>query len=111
MATVSGSPSINFLKEYNIRIKSVENLAEAMKMLDGQEVDAIVYDRLQLMYYINIQKDNDVELAKAAYYQQGYVFAFPEESNLIFKVNRTLLELAEDDQIAEITEEYLGKEH
>lgn len=80
-------------------------------MLDGQEVDAIVYDRLQLMYYINIQKDNDVELAKAAYYQQGYVFAFPEESNLIFKVNRTLLELAEDDQIAEITEEYLGKEH
>ena len=71
-------------------------------MLDGQEVDAIVYDRPQLMYYINMQKDNDVELAKAAHYQKGYIFAFPEESNLIFKVNRTLLELAEDDQIAEI---------
>ena len=111
VATVSGSPSITFLKEYNVRIKSVENLAEAMKMLENKEVDAIVYDRPQLMYYINTHKEDDLELAKAEYYQQGYGFAFPKDSELIFKVNRTLLELAEEQQIAEITVEYLGKEH
>ena len=109
VATVSGSPSIEFLKEYNIRIKSVENLAEAMKMLNSKEVDAIVYDRPQLMYYINTHADEDLEIAKAEYYQQGYGFAFPRESDLIFNVNRTLLELAEDQEISQITEEYLGE--
>lgn len=111
VATISGSPSISFLKEYNIRIKSVENLEEAMQMLNSKQVDAIVYDRPQLMYYINNHKDEDLEIAKAEYYQQGYGFAFPKESNLIFDINRTLLELAEAQEISKITEEYLGKGH
>ena len=108
VATVSGSPSISFLKEYNIRIKAVENLAEAIKLLHEKQVDAIVYDRPQLMYYINNHKDEDLEIATAEYYQQGYGFAFPKESNLIFNVNRTLLELAEEQEISKITVEYLG---
>lgn len=111
VATLSGSPSIDFLKEYNIRIKPVGNLDEAMKMLNNKEVDAIVYDRPQLMYYINNHKEDDLEIAKAEYYQQGYGFAFPKESPLSYDVNRTLLELAEAQQISEIEEEFLGKEH
>ena len=109
VATISGSPSVTFLKEYNIRIKPTETLAEAIKMLNAEQVDAIVYDRPQLMHYINTHKDDDLELATAEYYQQGYGFAFPKESNLVFQVNRTLLELSEDQQISEIIEEYLGK--
>ena len=111
VATISGSPSVTFLKEYNIRIKAVEDLNEAMKMLQNKQVDAIVYDRPQLMYYINNHKDEDLEIATAEYYQQGYGFAFPKESDLIFDVNRTLLELAEAQEISQITEEYLGKTH
>lgn len=111
VATLSGSPSIDFLKEYNIRIKPVGNLDEAMKMLNSKEVDAIVYDRPQLMYYISNHKNDDLEIAKAEYYQQGYGFAFPKESPLSYDVNRTLLELAEAQQIAEITEEFIGKGH
>ncbi|QDP84202.1 transporter substrate-binding domain-containing protein [Chryseobacterium sp. SNU WT5] len=111
VATISGSPSISFLKEYNIRIKPVENLDQAIKMLNNKQVDAIVYDRPQLMYYINNHKDEDLEISKAEYYQQGYGFAFPKESNLIFNVNRTLLELAEAQEISKITKEYLGNEH
>ncbi len=111
VATISGSPSVTFLKEYNIRIKAVEDLNEAMKMLQNKQVDAIVYDRPQLMYYINNHKDEELEIATAEYYQQGYGFAFPKESDLIFDVNRTLLELAEAQEISQITEEYLGKTH
>lgn len=110
VATISGSPSVNFLKEYNIRIKPVATLANAVRMLNEEQVDAIVYDRPQLMHYINTHKDDDLEIATAEYYQQGYGFAFPKESNLIFQVNRKLLELAEDQQISEITEDYLGRD-
>lgn len=111
VATISGSPAVNFLKEYNIRIKPAENLDDAMKMLKNKQVDAIVYDRPQLMYYINNHKEDDLEIAKAEYYQQGYGFAFPKESNLIYNVNRTLLELAEAQEISKITVEFLGKEN
>ena len=82
-----------------------------MKMLNSKEVDAIVYDRPQLMYYISNHKNDDLEIAKAEYYQQVYGFAFPKESPLSYDVNRTLLELAEAQQIAEITEEFIGKGH
>ena len=109
VATISGSPSISFLKEYNIRINAVENLEEAIILLNNKQVDAIVYDRPQLMYYINNHKEEDLEIATAEYYQQGYGFAFPKDSKLIYNVNRTLLELAENQELAEITAEYLGK--
>ena len=61
------------------------------------------------MYYINNHKEEDLEIATAEYYQQGYGFAFPKDSKLIYNVNRTLLELAENQELAEITAEYLGK--
>lgn len=111
VATVSGSPSVSFLKEYKMKIKSVENLNEAVRLLNSKQVDAIVYDRPQLMYYIKTHEKDDIQPAAAEYYKQGYGFVFPKESTLTYDVNRKLLELAEEGETAEIMERYLGKEN
>lgn len=111
VATIAGSPSVDFLKEYKINIKPVASLHEAIKLLNSKEVEAIVYDRPQLMYYLQNHPEDDLKIAKAEYYKQGYGFAFPKESPLTYDVNRTLLELAEGQEILKITEEYLGKEN
>lgn len=108
VATVSGSPSIEFLKEYNTRIVAVSNLNEAFKKLKEKEVEAIVFDRPQLMYYLKNHENESFEMTKAEYYQQGYGFAFPENSKLIYEVNRTLLELSEDGETKDIIENFLG---
>ncbi len=110
VATIAGSPSVEFLREFKVVIKSAPTIQDAMKMLKNKEVEAIVYDRPQLMFYINNHEDENLKIAKAEYYKQGYGFAFPKESELTYDVNRTLLQLAEDQKILEITEEYLGKD-
>ncbi len=110
VATISGSPAVDFLKEYRATVRAAASLDEAMLLLEDDAVDAIVYDRPQLMYYLKNNKDRDFQLSKAEYYKQGYGFAFPKDSPLTYFVNRKLLELAEEHKTAEITEIYLGKE-
>ena len=68
-------------------------LDEAFVKLAVKEVDAMVYDRPQLLQYLKNYKDEKLYLAKSDYYKQGYGFAFPLNSTLIHEVNRSLLEL------------------
>lgn len=111
VATISGSPAVDFLKEYKVEIKSVENLDQAVKLLNSKKVDAVVYDRPQLMFYSQNHEDDDLRIANAEYYKQGYGFVFPKESTLTYEINRTLLELAEQGETSQIIEKYLGKEN
>ncbi|WP_417430336.1 transporter substrate-binding domain-containing protein [Halpernia sp.] len=110
VVTISGSPSIEFLQEYNIKVVTVLTLNDAIEKLKNKKVDAIVYDRPQLMYYLKNHEDEDFEMAKAEYYKQGYGFAFPKNSKLTHNVNRSLLELSENQETNKIFEDFLGKE-
>ncbi|MBA6153324.1 transporter substrate-binding domain-containing protein [Gelidibacter maritimus] len=110
VATISASPSEAFLKEYKAKITGVDNINEAMSKLVNKEVDAVVYDRPQLLYYMKNHKDEELFIAKAEYYKQGYGFAFPVDSKLIYDVNRTLLELAESQEVLNIVHHYLDKD-
>jgi polar amino acid transport system substrate-binding protein len=110
VATVSGSPSEIFLMEYKARPLGVNSLEEAVARLKNNEVDAVVYDRPQLMYYLKKEDAEDLFLANAEYYKQGYGFAFPLESSLVYDVNRALLELAERQETEAIIDNYLKRE-
>ena len=110
VVTLASSPSDLFLKEHKAKVTNVSNLSEAMLKLKNKDVDAVVYDRPQLLYYIKNHKDEDIFMAKAEYFQQGYGFAFPMDSKLIYDVNRELLELAENQDLATIMQNYLEKD-
>lgn len=110
VATISGSPSDVFLQENNAKIVGVDNLDNAFEKLEKKHVDAIVYDRPQLLYFIKKNHSEDLYVAKAEYYKLGYGFAFPLDSKLTYNVNRTLLDLAEHQKTTEIIEDYLDKD-
>ncbi|NEN22378.1 transporter substrate-binding domain-containing protein [Cryomorpha ignava] len=109
-ATIAGSPAVAFLKEYSATVIQTSNLDEAMNKLKNKTVDAVVYDQPQLMYFLKVNNDENLYIAKAEYYKQGYGFAFPLTSPLVYDVNRTLLRLAEEHVVQEIIDEYLGKQ-
>ncbi|MDT0293420.1 transporter substrate-binding domain-containing protein [Mesonia ostreae] len=109
-ATVTGSPAVGFIKEHKSKPVMVDNLQEAMKLLDEKKVDAVIYDRPQLLYFQTNGLEEEIYIAKAEYYKQGYGVAFPLESKLVNEVNLGLLELAEKQEIVEIVDEYLGKD-
>ncbi len=109
-ATVAGSPAVSFIKEHKSKVVSAANLDAAMTLLKEKEVDAVIYDRPQLLYYQENNQKEEIYIAKAEYYKQGYGFAFPLNTDLVNEVNLILLELAEKQEIEEIVNDYLGKD-
>ena len=109
-ASISGSPSEVFLNKFKIKVVGVTDLDEAIAKLKSKDVDAVVYDRPQLLYFLKNNNSEDLYISKAEYYKQGYGFAFPSNSQLIFDVNRALLELAEDQEIERIIHYYIQKD-
>lgn len=109
-ATISDSPSEHFLKTSDVQVTGVSDLEEAFEKLMQKSVDAVVYDRPQLLYYLKNHNKEELYISKAEYYKQGYGFAFPEESELIFSINRTLLELAENQEKDRIIDYYIEKD-
>lgn len=110
VATISSSPSAGFLKESKVKTVGVNSLGEAMELLKSKEVDAVVYDRPQLLYYLSGNQKEGFHIAQAEYYKQGYGFAFPFKSDLVYEINRSLLEMAEEQEIVSIVESYLEEE-
>lgn len=110
VATISNSPSEAFIEEHNANALGVNSLEEAISRLKNGEVVAVFYDRPQLLFHLKKEKDEELFMAKAEYYKQGYGFAFPLESSFVYEVNRALLELAEDQETGEIIDKYLKEE-
>lgn len=107
-ATVAGSPATAFVKEHKSKAVLVSSLDEALELLEDRKVDAVVYDRPQLLYFQKNNTENNIYVAKAEYDKQGYGFAFPQKSEFVYDVNLALLKLAEEGEIEEIVSEYLG---
>lgn len=108
--TLTGSPSATFLKENKAKVVDSNSLEEAVEKLESEEVEAVVYDRPQLLYYIKQNQSEHLHLAKAEYFKQGYGFAFQINSTLVYDVNRALLELSEDQETERIINSYLEKD-
>ena len=109
-ATIYGSTSEEFLNKHNVKTIGSNNLNEAIEKLESKEVEAVVFDRPQLLYYLKNNNAEKFYISKAEYSKQGYGFAFPTNSELIFSVNRTLLELAENGQTERIINYYIKKD-
>lgn len=111
VGTIHDSPAKEFLLKNKVKTIDSDNLNEAILDLHNKTVDAVVYDRPQLLYYLkNNKSDDDLFISKAEYYKQGYGFAFPTHSTLIFEVNKSLLTLAESQKIEEIILKYIEKD-
>lgn len=109
-ATLEGSPSATFLKENSAKVIDSNTLEEAMQKLLNMEVKAVVYDRPQLLYYIKENQNENLYLAKAEYFKQGYGFGLPRNSPLLYEFKRALLEFAEDQETEKIIDQYLEKD-
>jgi polar amino acid transport system substrate-binding protein len=105
-----GSPSVTFLKENRAKVIDSDTLEEAMDKLMNKEVEAVVYDRPQLLHYIKENQHENLFLAKAEYFKQGYGFAFPLDSPMLYEFNRALLEFAESQETGKIVNRYLEKD-
>lgn len=111
VATLKGSTSVPFIQLYGGTVVPVETLDEGAQALKNGRVGAMVYDRPQLAYYVQVHPGMDLAISSAEYDKQGYGFAFPLSFRQVHDVNVTLLELKEDGFVDRITARWLGGSH
>lgn len=109
VAVLDGAPAELFAQQHGAQIIPVESIEDAYKLLKNKQVDAMVFDRPILKYFLNMHPDGDVVISSAQYLKQGYGFAFPPNSEIIDKINVKLLELEENGELDEIVHDWIGK--
>jgi polar amino acid transport system substrate-binding protein len=98
----------DFLTENHAIAIKTKSLDEAYQMLKDKKVDAIVFDRPQLLYLKQSKADGNIIVSKSYYEPAGYGFAFPNtEQNLIKELNIQMLELNELGKVKSIINEWL----
>ncbi|HLR24380.1 MAG TPA: transporter substrate-binding domain-containing protein [Fodinibius sp.] len=109
VAVVKGSPSDAFVERYNAERVYVGNLKEGYDHLKSEEVDAVVFDRPQMLYFLKQNHDDNVRISQYQYMRQGYGFAIPKDSKKLRDLDITILELQQSGKIERIVTEWLGE--
>lgn len=110
VAVVSGSPAEAFVKKYGAENIPIETLKQGYELLKKKEVNAVVFDRPQILYFLKEHHDNSVAVSTAEYVRQGYGFALPLKTNLIHPMDIALLQLQESGRVDRIVDEWLGED-
>lgn len=112
VATPSESVTNDFLYEFRAKPVGATTLEEAITMLEDGKVDAVVFDRPQLLYYKHTHPTLDVVVGRAEYDPNGYGFAFPLRSPypLVKEVNIEMMKLNEVGNVKKIVKSWVGNE-
>lgn len=110
IAVLENSPAVDFVKEYNGKVVVIDKLEAGYKLLKNKEVDAVVFDRPQIKFFLEKNADEDVTLSDMEYEKQGYGFAYAPNFKLRSKLNVDLLRFKEEGKLKDIVNDWLGLE-
>lgn len=108
VATLVATPTADLIREFHGQIVPVETLDEAYQLLVDKKVNAIVFDRPQMLYFQVNNPNPSVTISEAEYVRQGYGFAFSLNSPLRHTLNVHLLHLTEAGEINKIISQWIG---
>lgn len=109
VATLRGSSSAAFLYKQNIGFSGVDSVNEGLSLLKSGKLDAFVYDKPIMQYYIQRDFHNQVVVLPEIIERQDYAIALPEDSALREQINTSLLRVIESDEWGQVLDRYLGK--
>lgn len=108
VAVLEGSPAEEFVSDHGGRAMPEVNLDSCYSALKDKRVDAIVFDRPQLLYFFKQKHEKDMAVAPTQYQPQGYGFAFRRQSPYMPQVDVELLRMKEDGELDQILRDWLG---
>jgi ABC-type amino acid transport substrate-binding protein len=109
VAVVEGTTSHNFMKKERSYLEVYDKVELAFQALLRGEVEAVVYDAPNLLYYAKNEGKGKVRVVGKIFDPQDYGLALAQGSSLREKVNRAILALAEAGELASIRVKWLGK--
>lgn len=109
IGVIDQSPAEEFAREYGAKTVQIENIDDGYQKLMNHEIEGVVYDRPQLLYFLQQHPKSSSIISVAEYERQGYGFAFSLGSTLTHDFNVQLLELQENGGVQKIVNTWLGK--
>lgn len=110
IGVTDNSPASAFIAEYGGEQTTIKDIGEGVQLLKDKKVDAVIFDRPQLLFYLQKHPEKNMTISHSEYEKQGYGFAFPLHSTLVHTANIHLLYDAESDKIPRTINQWLGPE-
>jgi polar amino acid transport system substrate-binding protein len=108
VAVVDGTTSLDYMKKERAYINVFEGVDDAIAALVNGEVEAVVYDAPNLLYYANGEGKGHVTVVGKIFEPQDYGLALPQGSILRKKINLAILELIESGEYERIKIKWFG---
>src|SRR5262244_614883 len=108
VAAVTGSTSVDYLKQHNIAAKDFPKVEDAYAALQQSVVDAVVYDAPVLLYYASHEGKGKVQVVGPIFHKESYGILFPSNSPERKRVNEALLRLKENGTYERIYAKLFG---
>lgn len=110
VGTVGGSTGETFARQNGADIEAFDDVQAAVRALARGDLEAVVYDKSVLKYYVEQSAADEVQLLDGEWDRQSYAIAMPEGSALREPLNQALLSILESPSWTETVERYLGSE-
>jgi polar amino acid transport system substrate-binding protein len=110
VAVIPDSPGQPFAERHGANPVGVASLDQGFAFLKQQAVDAMVFDRPQLLYILKERGESSLAVSRSNYARQNYGFAVQLSSPLISEINVRLLELQESGRVDRIVRAWLGED-
>lgn len=108
VATVAASTSADYLRQRRIAFQVFDTAADAMKAVDDNAADAMVYDEALLQYMAKQDFPNRIDMLPISFNIQDYAIALRPKSSLRRPLNEELLRYRESDAWDDLVYRYLG---
>ncbi len=110
VGVVHGTTSYDFVSNLNTNSVSFDKIDQAYDWLLKDKLDAVVYDRPNLLYFAQTKGKEKVEVVGKVFAPQDYGMASLQGSELREKINRAILSIIENGQMDEIHKKWFGSE-
>jgi len=108
VAVVDGTTSFHFMKKMHADIDIFERVDDAFDALLKDEVEAVVYDAPNLLYYANGEGQGKAKVVGKIFKPQDYGLAMSQGSLWREKINRAILKLIESGEMKRIRMKWFG---
>jgi len=108
VGTVADTAAVDFLTARRIKFRTFPDAQAGLQAVNDGSIDAFVYDKPQMSWFVHAGYAGSVELLDAKFDQQNYAIALPVESPLRVAIDRTMLHILATQWWRDLTSQYLG---
>jgi ABC-type amino acid transport substrate-binding protein len=108
IGVVRGTTSEETVRSFGPSVRSFDSIENAHQALLDGRIDAVVYDKANLLYYAEHEGKGKVTVVGKTFAPQNYGFAVHQQNSLRETLNRALLALTERGELARINDKWFG---